>query len=216
VLVDDLVTRGVDEPYRLFTSRSEFRLTVRQDNALQRLGEIAEDLGLYSDIEASVVRQHVAMTKQAIDLAHSTSVAPGQVTELLAAAGSSPIAHAVKLVELARRQNVALADLFAATHVAADLPHEAIVTAELEIKYEGYFARERAQADRMRRMLEVRLPGDLPYLDMHSLSVEARQKLAALTPATLAQAARIPGVSPNDLQNLLLEIEKRRRPAPAK
>ena len=215
VLVDDLVTRGVDEPYRLFTSRSEFRLTVRQDNAIDRLGEVGQNLGIYSDSEAASLRQHLDMKRNALELARSTSVTPDDVRQLLHDAGSTPIAHAVRVVELARRQNVALASLLAVARVGREISAEAITTAEMEIKYEGYFARERAQADRMRRMLEVRLPADLEYDDMRSLSLEARQKLTTRRPATLAQASRLPGVSPNDLQNLLLEIEKRRRLAAA-
>jgi tRNA uridine 5-carboxymethylaminomethyl modification enzyme len=117
----------------------------------------------------------------------------------------------VRLVELAKRQGVALADLFAAVGVGDDLEREAIVTAELEIKYAGYFDRERDQAAKMRRLGQFMLDDDLAYDDMTSLSFEARQKLAAIRPRTLAQASRIPGVSPTDLQNLLIEIEKRRR-----
>jgi tRNA uridine 5-carboxymethylaminomethyl modification enzyme len=117
----------------------------------------------------------------------------------------------MKIVEVTKRQDVSLLDLLRAAEVE-DLPsREAAITAELEIKYGGYFERERAQADKMRRMGAFALGDGLPYGDMRSLSVEARQKLAALEPATLAQASRIPGVSPSDLQNLVLEVERRRR-----
>ena len=208
VLVDDLVTRGVDEPYRLFTSRSEFRLTIRQDNALDRLAQIGLQYELYSDSEASLIKHHHSARRSALELAHTTSVVPDSVRDLLQQAGSTPIAHAVRIAELAKRQSIGLLDLFRLAGVGDDLPVEAVTTAEMEIKYEGYFARERAQADRMRRMLEVRLPSDLDYERLLSLSFEARQKLGRLQPATLAQAARVPGVSPNDLQNLLIEVEK--------
>jgi tRNA uridine 5-carboxymethylaminomethyl modification enzyme len=117
----------------------------------------------------------------------------------------------VKLVEVAKRQGVALAELFRAAGVGGELPAEAVVSAELEIKYEGYFARERVQAERLRRLGAFALAADLPYPEMQSLSFEARQKLAERRPQTLAQAAGIPGVSPTDLQNLVLEVEKRRR-----
>ena len=106
---------------------------------------------------------------------------------------------------------MSLAELFAAREVGSDLDREALITAELEIKYAGYFERERESAEKMRRMAQLRLDEDLPYADMLSLSLEARQKLAVIRPRTLAQASRVPGVSPNDLQNLLIEIEKRRR-----
>ena len=211
VLVDDLVTRGVDEPYRLFTSRSEFRLTVRQDNALRRLAPTAMSLGMLSDEEARFVEQRVSAEERARALAERTSVRPTLVHDVLVAAGSAPIAHSVKVVELAKRQEVSLRALLDAAEVGRDVPDDAVITADLEIKYEGYFARERDQADRLRRMGDFSLDADLPYADMQSLSFEARQKLAAIRPLTLAQASRIPGVSPSDLQNLVLEVGRRRR-----
>lgn len=211
VLVDDLVTRGVDEPYRLFTSRSEFRLTVRQDNALRRLAPTALALDLYEEGEAARVHERFAHEDAARETAERTSASPEQVRELLARAGSPPPPHAVRIAELAKRQQVSLASLFEATGVGASIDAEAVVTAELELKYAGYFVRERAQAERLRKLGEFSLPEALPYDEMRSLSFEARQKLASRRPATLAQASRIPGVSPTDLQNLLIEIEKRRR-----
>ena len=210
VLVDDLVTRGVDEPYRLFTSRSEFRLTVRQDNALRRLAPIAIDLGALGEDERRLVATRLHAEDRARSLAESTSIRPEQAATLLDAAGSAPLAHAVKIVDVARRQGVALLDLLRAVGVEESIPIDAAVTAELEIKYAGYFERERVQADKMRRLDAFPLGAGLPYEDMRSLSIEARQKLAAVVPATLAQASRIPGVSPSDLQNLVLEIERRR------
>jgi tRNA uridine 5-carboxymethylaminomethyl modification enzyme len=211
VLVDDLVTRGVDEPYRLFTSRSEFRLTVRQDNALRRLAPIGLALGIYDEAEQAVIARRFDHERQARSLAACTSVQPEQVDALLLTAGSTPLPHAMKIADVAKRQGVALGDLLAAAGVASDLERDAVTTAELEIKYAGYFDRERQQADKMKRMGEVALAADLPYEEMQSLSMEARQKLAALCPRTLAQAARVPGVSPSDVQNLALELEKRRR-----
>jgi tRNA uridine 5-carboxymethylaminomethyl modification enzyme len=209
VLVDDLVTRGVDEPYRLFTSRSEFRLTVRQDNALRRLAPIAESAGLYSSAETELVSRRIADEDHALRVARESSVLPNQVDALLQAAHSAAIPHSVKLIDLARRPELALADLFAA--IGEDvIPREALLTAELEIKYAGYFNRERLQADKMKRLGDFRLAVDIPYTDFASLSFEARQKLNDLKPATLAQAARVPGVSPSDLQNLVLEVERLR------
>jgi tRNA uridine 5-carboxymethylaminomethyl modification enzyme len=211
VLVDDLVTRGVDEPYRLFTSRSEFRLTVRQDNALRRLAPIGLSLDIYSDRERAVIEQRFADEHSATRLAENTSIAPSEATEVLARVQSAPLAQSMKIAEVAKRQNVSLADLFDAVGVGAELQRDAVITAELELKYAGYFVRERDQAAKLRRMGQFPLDGDVPYIDMQSLSFESRQKLSAIRPSTLAQAARIPGVSPTDLQNLVLEIEKRRR-----
>ncbi|MGQ0712639.1 MAG: tRNA uridine-5-carboxymethylaminomethyl(34) synthesis enzyme MnmG [Gemmatimonadaceae bacterium] len=214
VLIDDLVTRGVDEPYRLFTSRSEFRLTVRQDNAIRRLAPIALGLGMFSDAEARVVEERLAAEDRARELAQATTARPDIVNDLLTSVGSSAIQQPVRIIELARRQNVSIRALFDAAGVGGDVPDDAAITTDLEIKYEGYFARERDQAERMRRMGEFALDTDLAYEDMHSLSFEARQKLASIRPSTLAQASRIPGVSPSDLQNLVLEVGKRRRLAP--
>jgi tRNA uridine 5-carboxymethylaminomethyl modification enzyme len=215
VLVDDLVTRGVDEPYRLFTSRSEFRLTVRQDNALRRLGAIGLELGLYAEPEQKTIKARLSQEDTAIRLAETTSIRPDQAAPVLTAAGSSALSQSVRIVEVARRQDVSLRTLLNTVGVGADLDDEALVTADLEIKYAGYFERERVQADRMRRMGDFSLDTDLEYAEMRSLSFEARQKLSNLRPRSLAQASRIPGVSPSDLQNLVIEVERRRRFAPA-
>ncbi|HET9684840.1 MAG TPA: tRNA uridine-5-carboxymethylaminomethyl(34) synthesis enzyme MnmG [Gemmatimonadaceae bacterium] len=213
VLVDDLVTRGVDEPYRLFTSRSEFRLTIRQDNALRRLSPFALALGMYDPAERDAVDRRMAAEHEARRLAESTSIAPDVAAPVLTRVASSPLAHAVRVAEVARRQDVSLHELFRAVDVGAHLPADAVVSTELELKYAGYFERERSQADRLRRLGSFPLDDALPYESMHSLSLEARQKLARLRPRTLAQAAGVPGVSPTDLQNLVIEIEKRRRHA---
>jgi tRNA uridine 5-carboxymethylaminomethyl modification enzyme len=215
VLIDDLVTRGVDEPYRLFTSRSEFRLTVRQDNALRRLGPFAAELNLYDEREQEVFRRRLASEDAARRIAEETSISPAAAQDVLTRADSSALSHAVRIAEVVKRQGVSLGDLFQASGVGEALDRDAVLTAELEIKYSGYFEREREQAEKMRRMGQFRLDVGLPYEDMLSLSFEARQKLSALRPQTLAQASRIPGVSPTDLQNLLIEIEKRRRQAAA-
>jgi tRNA uridine 5-carboxymethylaminomethyl modification enzyme len=211
VLINDLVTRGVDEPYRLFTSRSEFRLTVRQDNALRRLAGIGLQLELYSGDERQAIDCRFADETAARDLAIETSIAPAQARSVLDRAGSAALTHAVKIADVAKRQAVSLGDLFAAAGVGGALDRDAVVTTELELKYAGYFARERDQAAKLRRMGAFALSPDLPYGEMRSLSFESRQKLAAIRPSTLAQAARVPGVSPTDLQNLVLEIEKRNR-----
>jgi tRNA uridine 5-carboxymethylaminomethyl modification enzyme len=211
VLINDLVTRGVDEPYRLFTSRSEFRLTVRQDNALRRLSPLGQQLGLFTAAESGMVESRLGAERDARALAMRTSISPEQAGPVLARAGSTPLPHAMKIDEVAKRQGVGLGELFAAVDVGDGLGREVLTTTELELKYAGYFARERDQAEKLRRMGDFGLSHDLPYSDMSSISFESRQKLAAFRPGTLAQAARIPGVSPSDLQNLAIEIEKLRR-----
>jgi tRNA uridine 5-carboxymethylaminomethyl modification enzyme len=211
VLIDDLVTRGVDEPYRLFTSRSEFRLTVRQDNALRRLGAIGLALEIYSSSEEAAITARLEQEDSALALANTVSIQPDQASPVLRAAKSSELPHSVKIVEVARRQEIPLQALFEAVGVGGDIDPPALITADLEIKYAGYFERERLQADRMKRMGDFVLDTGLDYNDMQSLSFEARQKLGALQPRSLAQASRVPGVSPNDLQNLVIEVERRRR-----
>ena len=211
VLIDDLVTRGVDEPYRLFTSRSEFRLTVRQDNAVRRLSPIGLDSGLYTEEERAVVERRLKDEDAASAIARSTSLPPARVNSFLEQSGSSPVDQPTRIAELAKRQGISLGGLFELAQVENEFAAEALVTAELELKYAGYFVRERDQAAKLRRMGAFALSPDLPYETMLSLSFESRQKLAALRPGTLAQAARVPGVSPTDLQNLVLEVEKLRR-----
>src|SRR3954469_2532734 len=211
VLVDDLVTRGVDEPYRLFTSRSEFRLTVRQDNALRRLAPIGLGIALYTESEQEMIKSRLDDEDKALYLADSQSIRPAEAEDLLSAFGSTNLSQTVRIVDVARRQEIPLEGLFSAVGIGADLDPEAVITADLEIKYAGYFERERVQADRMRRMGDFTLDPNLTYADIQSLSYEARQKLSTVKPRSLAQASRISGVSPSDLQNLVIEIERRRR-----
>ena len=186
---------------------------MRQDNALRRLSPVGLELALYTADERATVSRRAEDEAGAAALAETTSISAGDAGPVLDRANSSPIAHSVKIAELAKRQGVSLGDLFVATGVGADLIPDAIVTADLELKYAGYFARERDQAAKLRRMGDFALGADAPYGSMRSLSLEARQKLAAIRPTTLAQASRIPGVSPTDLQNLVLEVEKLRRTA---
>jgi tRNA uridine 5-carboxymethylaminomethyl modification enzyme len=210
VLIDDLVTKGVDEPYRLFTSRSEFRLTVRQDNALSRLGELARAAGLLRDGEVAILERRQDAERSLLETARSVTISPEAAAPILSAAGEAPLSHGVKIAEVAKRPGVSLSQLLIAAGERAEDPNAAL-TVELELKYSGYFDRERMQADRLRKLRDFALPDDLPYSTMRSLSTEARQKLGALRPTTLAQASSVPGVSASDLQNLVLEVERWRR-----
>lgn len=215
VLIDDLVHRGVDEPYRLFTSRSEFRLTVRQDNALRRLVAVAVDLGMFTPEERALARRRLAAEDEAMKLARATVVRPDVANPYLETLESAQINQPVRLVELVKRQGVELRTLFELIDEGRDFPLDAVTSTELEIKYAGYFDRERVQAERLKRLGHVVLAPDLRYAEMRSLTHEARQKLTSLRPQSLAQAASIPGVSPNDVQNLLIEVERHRRVAAA-
>ena len=144
-------------------------------------------------------------------LADSTSIRPEQAAPLLERAGSEPLAHAMRITEVARRQNVSLDALFEAVGVGMDIDRGAVVSTELEIKYAGYLERERVQAEKIKRMGDFVIPEDLDFSELDSLAFEARHKLAAIRPRTLAQVSRISGVSPSDVQNLVIEVEKRRK-----
>src|SRR5262249_28600441 len=152
------------------------------------------------DVERAMIERRLDDEDEAVRLAGVTSISPAQADDALTRASSSPLSHSVKIAELAKRQGVSLGDLFDAVRVGGSLSRDALITAELELKYEGYFARERDQAAKLRRMGQFSLESDIPYASFQSLSFESRQKLAHIRPATLAQAARIPGVSPTDLQ----------------
>lgn len=208
LLIDDLVTRGVDEPYRLFTSRAEFRLLLRQDNAVERLGPLARERGLLTESQEEALAEREEASSALRQWFQRTGFTPEKVNPVLRSIPSSPVDQVVRAEELLRRPEVEGRALLSLGEVLEDWERELIQAVEVEVKYEGYVMRERQRAARVRRQADFRLPQDLPYREMQTLSTEAREKLDRLRPTDLGQAGRIPGVTPADLQSLLLEVRR--------
>lgn len=210
VLIDDLVTRGVDEPYRLFTSRAEFRLLLRQDNAPRRLGPIASELGMLTQDQEAALAERLESERRTLLWFEETLIQPEAVEDLLDSVGSSRLTEPTRAVELLKRPKVGAEGLRSAAGVGggAGVETEVLAAVEVELKYAGYVQRERDRAQRVRDQADFELPDDLPYATFETMSYESREKLALVRPATLAQAGRVPGVSPADLQNLILEVRR--------
>jgi tRNA uridine 5-carboxymethylaminomethyl modification enzyme len=212
VLIDDLVTKGVDEPYRMFTSRAEHRILLRQDDADMRLTQLGHDIGLASDERLNHMLAKKGHMQRLREFIEQYSVKPAQVNEQLDGVGQSPLRQGCKLLELVLRPQLAIAQLAqwlpeladVINTIDATLRDEVVEAVEIGLKYQGYIEREQLVADKLARLEQVRLRGRFNYADLHQLSTEARQKLERIDPETVGQASRIPGISPSDISVLLL------------
>lgn len=212
VLIDDLVTKGVDEPYRMFTSRAEYRILLRQDNADMRLTEKGYALGLASEERYRRMLRKRWDTEKLLAFIRSHSVKPAEINPYLEVLNASPLNQSRKLHDIVLRNEVLLAGLV--QHLPGlqefvtreGIDNETIESAEITVKYGGYIQREKANADKLRRLENVRIRPDFDFHALSSLSIEARQKLSRIRPSTVGQASRIPGVSPADIQVLLVHF----------
>lgn len=211
VLIDDLVNKGVDEPYRMFTSRAEYRILLRQDDADKRLTPKSYNIGLAKAERNELLQTKLQEEDELIQLLHHLSVKPNEANNLLEKIGSQPIQHTTRLSDLLARPNVTLAhltslhpELKAHAEAIGRAKEEVLESTEINIKYKGYIDRERQAADKLRRLNEIHLSPNFDYDSLQSLSTEARQKLSRIRPETIGQASRIPGVSPNDISVLIV------------
>ncbi len=203
VLIDDLITKGVDEPYRMFTSRAEYRILLRQDNADLRLTGLSHALGLASDARYDAMKRKYEHVQELHDWAEKTLVKASKVNDFLVSAGSAPLDQSKKVVELVARPSVFLKDLLQIVP-RGTYSEEEVESVDIAIKYQGYIDRERELADKMVRLESLRIPEGFDFDSVSGLSIECRQKLKKYAPRTLAQASRISGVSPADISVLLV------------
>ena len=211
VLIDDLVNKGVDEPYRMFTSRAEYRILLRQDNADARLTERSYELGLADDYRLSLLKSKQAGEQALTEMLRTTSVKAKDINAYLNQMGYGDLQQTCKLIDIVARPNVtimgladALPELKEKIETLGARQEEIVESTEINIKYKGYIEREKLAADKLRRLDNIRLPKDFDYNSVQSLSTEARQKLIRIQPNTIGEASRIPGVSPNDVSVLLV------------
>ena len=211
-LIDDLVTKGTEEPYRMMTSRSEYRLLLRQDNADERLCPVGHRIGLVSDRRLAQVEEKYAAVRREIRRLASRGAAPTEeLNAFLTARGTAPVTDGAALIALLRRPEVRYEDLRQFDPEMPALPPEVAEQVEISVKYEGYIQRQIQEVEELRRMEGRALPEDLDYSAIQGLRLEAREKLNAVRPLNLGQAARISGVSPADVAALMIWLEQEKR-----
>lgn len=210
VLIDDLVTKGVDEPYRMFTSRAEYRILLRQDNADLRLTPISIEIGLSDEKRTRFFEEKKSLSESLKNFIRDRSTNPAEISEYLNSVNSAPLSQGRKLYDVLLRNEVTLGGLINALPDLNDfiqenhISEETIQEVEIQVKYRGYIEREKFIADKLRRLEDIRIPSGFDYNSMNSLTIEARQKLSRIRPETIGQASRIPGVSPADINVLLV------------
>ena len=208
VLIDDLVTKGTEEPYRMFTSRAEYRLLLRQDNADLRLTPKGRDWGMVDDVRWARLQEKVERAASIRSILDAAPAIPAEINALLESKGTSTLATKGRMAQLLTRPQLELADLLPFLELSDEdlADHEALLDAEIEIKYAGYIAKEMEHVGKLSRLEETPLPANLDYASFKALSIEARQKLAAVRPSTIGQASRVSGVSPADVSVLLVHL----------
>jgi len=209
VLIDDLITKGTDEPYRMFTSRAEYRTLLRQDNADLRLSEISHKLGLASKLRVTNVEDKRANTDAFVSFFKKTSVKPEIINPILVSKKSSEITQSMKLYKLFSRPNISLADMLSLDSVKLflgknEFKKDVLEQTEVQVKYSGYIEKEKANAEKLNNLENIKIPTTFNYSNVQSISSEAVQKLNNIKPSTLSQASRISGVSPNDISVLMV------------
>jgi tRNA uridine 5-carboxymethylaminomethyl modification enzyme len=212
VLIDDLVTKGVDEPYRMFTSRAEHRLLLRQDNADERLSQIGNNIGLLSDMDFKKYEKKRSLVDNVYHLLGTLSIKPEEINAYLVKRESAPISQKSKVVSILSRPQVTIDSLVRSlpfvesklSFLPKDLYIDVLEAVEIRVKYSGYIDREYSIASKLKRLENVNIEDRFDYTSLLSLSTEAREKLLRVKPKTIGQASRIPGVSPNDINVLLV------------
>ena len=211
VLIDDLITKGTKEPYRMFTSRAEYRTLLRQDNADERLTELSYRIGFASEQRMRKVEEKVKAADQLRSFIHRLSIEPEEINPILEQKGSSPVKQKGKLGKILTRPNIHYKDISEINDLNQyikenNCTREEIEKAEIEIKYEGYIKREKEHADKLNRLEDLKIPSNFNYDKLQSMSLEAREKLTRIKPATVSQASRVSGVDPTDISVLLVHM----------
>ena len=208
VLIDDLVNKGVDEPYRMFTSRAEYRILLRQDNADERLTQRSHEMGLADSYRYELLKKKQATCADLIEFMQATSIHKGEIDSWLDSIGSTPLHEGCKISDLILRPQVSIKGLAEVAPLLKEkitnISDEIVESCEIKVKYAGYIKREQQEAAKLQRLEQIRIPETFNYEEVQSLSTEARQKLTRIRPRSIGEAQRIPGVSPNDISVLLV------------